>query len=322
MGSTSIVTDASGNLVSQTKYKAWGQVRYSSGTTPTQYTFTGQMDYTGDFGLMFFNARWLDVSLGRFTQADSIIPPGVQGLDRYAYVNNSPLNYVDPSGHLSCEHANAAEAEGDCTDQSFDDFMKNEYGVSFSRGWTPRDKQKAYKAVKGISEAFAGATGKNGAELFRTIFGEMEFSMGTEGSTTDWYCEATGSGFGCSNASGKIDERLIVHELGHEFRNRFYSLTGIDIYSVLGGDTIKDAQGNYVSGMRNGSWNRTFDGYRSSRAPSVYHGMNWDDWNKPSEETADMFMNWVFDSFKDDLAGEGRYSWMNTNMADWLVKFP
>jgi hypothetical protein len=48
---------------------------------------------------MFYNARWYDVSLGRFAQADSIVPPGVQGLDRYAYVNNSPMNYVDPSGH-------------------------------------------------------------------------------------------------------------------------------------------------------------------------------------------------------------------------------
>lgn len=47
-------------------------------------------------------------TLGRFAQADSIIPDEVQGLDRYAYVNNSPMNYVDPSGHtamcgVSCE---------------------------------------------------------------------------------------------------------------------------------------------------------------------------------------------------------------------------
>ena len=48
---------------------------------------------------MFYNARWYDPSLGRFAQADSIVLGGVQGLDRYAYVNNSPMNYVDPSGH-------------------------------------------------------------------------------------------------------------------------------------------------------------------------------------------------------------------------------
>ena len=34
-----------------------------------------------------------------FAQADSIVPVGVQGLDRYAYVNNSPVRYTDPNGH-------------------------------------------------------------------------------------------------------------------------------------------------------------------------------------------------------------------------------
>jgi hypothetical protein len=50
---------------------------------------------------MFYNARWLDVSLGRFTQADTIIPPnqGVQAWDRYAYTSNNPVLYTDPSGH-------------------------------------------------------------------------------------------------------------------------------------------------------------------------------------------------------------------------------
>jgi hypothetical protein len=42
-----------------------------------------------------------DPALGRFTSADTIIPPGLQGLDRYAYVNNAPVMYVDPSGHFT-----------------------------------------------------------------------------------------------------------------------------------------------------------------------------------------------------------------------------
>ncbi len=89
------------------KYKAWGEVRYSTNTALPDYTlrqaqgtaYTGQYSHTADFGLMFYNARWYDPSLGRFAQADSLVPGGVQGLDRYAYVNNSPMNYVDPSGH-------------------------------------------------------------------------------------------------------------------------------------------------------------------------------------------------------------------------------
>ena len=37
--------------------------------------------------------------LNRWIQPDSIIPNGVQGLDRYAYANNNPLRYTDPTGH-------------------------------------------------------------------------------------------------------------------------------------------------------------------------------------------------------------------------------
>ena len=48
---------------------------------------------------MYYNARWYDPALGRFAQADSIVPGGVQGLDRYSYVNNNPMRYTDPSGH-------------------------------------------------------------------------------------------------------------------------------------------------------------------------------------------------------------------------------
>jgi len=99
LGSTSLVTDATGVLVSETRYKAWGEVRYSSATSPTDYTYTGQFSYTANFGLMYYGARWYDSSLGRFAQADSIIPGGVQGYDRYAYTANNPVRYVDPSGH-------------------------------------------------------------------------------------------------------------------------------------------------------------------------------------------------------------------------------
>jgi hypothetical protein len=44
-----------------------------------------------------------DPSIGKFIQADSIVPaPGnPQSLNRYAYVYNNPLRYTDPSGHTA-----------------------------------------------------------------------------------------------------------------------------------------------------------------------------------------------------------------------------
>ena len=41
---------------------------------------------------MDYNARFYDAGLGRFIQADTIVSGGAQGLNRYAYVGNKPVN--------------------------------------------------------------------------------------------------------------------------------------------------------------------------------------------------------------------------------------
>ena len=54
-----------------------------------------------DINLYYYNARYYDAALGRFIQADTIIPGAgdSKSYDRYAYVNNNPILYTDPSGH-------------------------------------------------------------------------------------------------------------------------------------------------------------------------------------------------------------------------------
>lgn len=101
LGSTSVITDDLGVTISEIKYTAWGEVRFEAGVTPSAYTYTGQYSYVSDFGLMFYNARWYDSSLGRFAQPD-ILVPGMgdsQAWDRYSYSSNNPVKYADPSGH-------------------------------------------------------------------------------------------------------------------------------------------------------------------------------------------------------------------------------
>jgi hypothetical protein len=51
-------------------------------------------------------ARWYDPYLSRWVSADTVVPDPAnpQGLNRYSYVNNRSLNFVDPSGHMSNEH--------------------------------------------------------------------------------------------------------------------------------------------------------------------------------------------------------------------------
>jgi len=69
----------------------------------------------GEFGLLFFNARWLDPALGRFAQAD-IVVPGVgnsQAWDRYAAMNNNTVNYTDSTGHMIDSGCNTEGCTGD-----------------------------------------------------------------------------------------------------------------------------------------------------------------------------------------------------------------
>ena len=111
LGSTSLTVNINALVTSQTGYMPWGGVEESTGSSPTDYGYTGQMR-EGD--IYYYGARWpkvpeaklkgFDPDIGRFMQADSIVPLQVQGtqaFDRYAYVNNNPLRYVDPGGDFA-----------------------------------------------------------------------------------------------------------------------------------------------------------------------------------------------------------------------------
>ena len=80
--------------------KAWGETRYTWGTTPTTYRYTGQREQA-EVGLYYYGARSYDPYTARFTQPDTIVPTPTnpQGFNRYSYVKNRPVLYTDPTGH-------------------------------------------------------------------------------------------------------------------------------------------------------------------------------------------------------------------------------
>jgi RHS repeat-associated protein len=100
LDSTSVATDTNGNPISKQTYLAFGAVRTSEGTSPTDFTFTGQR-YDASSALMYYGARYYDPVLGRFTQADPILADAwnPQALNRYGYVYNNPVRYSDPTGY-------------------------------------------------------------------------------------------------------------------------------------------------------------------------------------------------------------------------------
>ena len=96
-----VITDENGTLVEATEYLPYGQEQSQPGLQATQYRFTDQ-ELDPSTGLYNYDARLYDPVVGRFISADSIVPNWYdpQLLNRYSYVRNNPLKYVDPDGHV------------------------------------------------------------------------------------------------------------------------------------------------------------------------------------------------------------------------------
>jgi RHS repeat-associated protein len=102
LNSASLAMSAGGGQVtdSSTRYYPYGGTRSGGSGLPTEYRYTGQRR-DPYINLYEMGARWYDADLGRWISPDTIVPQAgnPQALNRYSYVNNSPLKFVDPTGH-------------------------------------------------------------------------------------------------------------------------------------------------------------------------------------------------------------------------------
>lgn len=102
LGSAVAETDASRALVgSRQYYKAFGD---TVGTANDDVGYTGHK-FDADLGLNYMQARYYDPVIGRFYSNDPVGTlghlnglQGIQGFNRFAYVNNNPFKYTDPNG--------------------------------------------------------------------------------------------------------------------------------------------------------------------------------------------------------------------------------
>jgi RHS repeat-associated protein len=340
LSSTSVTTNAGGEVVAEMRYKPWGETRFTSGTTPTKYQYTGQYSYGAEFGLSFYNARWVDHELGRFAQADSDVPAsqGGQELDRYAFVFNNPVRYVDPSGRspvcvlggpsggcliwAGLTGANVAAGYEDFDDDA--EANLHNYGVELVDGnktWNMRDKSAVLAGVSSVAMRMESVKGRSGIALFRESFDTSDTNplvmvMGTSatGVSLSDECSKIGSG-GCSTNSHTINfaslypngyfssaRNNVVHELGHAF-NRGHS-----------SHPMEALPGNYVIDRD------------EILLPTVT--VTWQlhiDYTSSSETFADFFVAWTFDAWQpgwnpagiQTTAGQAA-SWMHSSMLSWL----
>ncbi|MHC1765845.1 MAG: RHS repeat-associated core domain-containing protein [Verrucomicrobiia bacterium] len=113
LGSSSVITDAQGQLVQETAYLPFGEVRFEYRPRKLQetYQFT-QKERDRESGFHYFGSRYLAGQLSRFITPDPkyahpdmlapseltryLVNPQKQNI--YAYVVNNPVSYTDPSG--------------------------------------------------------------------------------------------------------------------------------------------------------------------------------------------------------------------------------
>lgn len=131
---TQIYTDLLGSpifLISRSEGQ-WNQDYLPYGkefTKPSQQpnlhmSYTGKLNDTA-LGLSYYNARFYAPELGRFLSIDpaSVEPQNPFSFNRYAYANDNPLAYIDPTGMFSWKNF----ASGALS-------MLQQFGIGFSFG--------------------------------------------------------------------------------------------------------------------------------------------------------------------------------------------
>jgi RHS repeat-associated protein len=103
LGSIIGIIDSTTGTLTQQRYLPFGAPRTDVGSiTQTDFGYTGQRKLdSGMGGIMDYKARFYSPYLNRFLQPDSLIPNllSSQGWNRYSYVSNSPIRFIDPTGH-------------------------------------------------------------------------------------------------------------------------------------------------------------------------------------------------------------------------------
>ena len=104
LGSTNVVTDASGTVAQLLDYYPYGATRISSNTYPTNE----KRQYIGQFSdaqtnLSYLNARYYDSARGQFISQDPVFwakqnLTDPQSLNAYSYAQDNPVTKKDPNG--------------------------------------------------------------------------------------------------------------------------------------------------------------------------------------------------------------------------------
>ncbi len=98
--------DAYGNYVVKDPESSWysGDIHAKYVDDAVPFTYRGYLDINiGDYHLYYLGSRFYSPQLGRFLNADTYVDTGtgVLSTNMFAYCNNNPVMYVDPTGEVT-----------------------------------------------------------------------------------------------------------------------------------------------------------------------------------------------------------------------------
>ena len=106
------ILDSTGAQVVEYSYNKWGGLLSVTGSLSATVGQKNPLRYRGYYydnetGFYYLQSRYYDPETGRFINADSQLnaKDGILGYNLFAYCNNNPIMYSDPSGHsliLAC----------------------------------------------------------------------------------------------------------------------------------------------------------------------------------------------------------------------------
>ena len=101
-GHTSELTDASGAITDTYLYGPFGQLNHSMGDTDNPFQYVGRAGVMG-FGsdLMYMRNRFYSPQTGQFLSEDPLQP---DGQNNRIYVDNAPIDWIDPTGLLTSDN--------------------------------------------------------------------------------------------------------------------------------------------------------------------------------------------------------------------------
>jgi hypothetical protein len=262
-----------------------------------------------------------------------------QSWNRYTYVLNSPLVFIDPSGHAEC---------GDDCNETLP-FVSPPYNPFPPKPPIPAGPIINFTVVDDCVPAAVGACEWTQAEMDEIMAGALEWASdlaaALNGRYPNWnltpeeafllvYGQAVTfqkvgiacaddpqypdqSGCGARTISSTeirvySDAQIItnmhtwaVHELAHAFVNAYVAALGNNVSTPIA--TMLEEIG----------FLGRFDGFAGSPRdkPRLWQQSNWD---SPGEEFADMGIGWAYGQWADDDLGPIRADFMTKNMPRWI----